>query len=189
MKEIWKDIKNYEDYYQISNLGRIKSKDRISRNGKGKYIIKGKLLKNADNGLGYKSVYLRKNGISKKHYVHRLVAQAFIKNLENKPYINHIDCNPSNNVYKNLEWCTPKENTEYMFKKNRQNRGNQWFEKQKKYRDLQKKKVVQMDINNRIIKIYGSINETKLYGFNPGGVCECCNKKRRLHHGFIWRYL
>ena len=187
--EVWKDIQDYEQYYMISNFGRIKSKDRITKNKNGKYLKKGKILKIFDNGLGYKFVYLKNKNTSKKFYIHRLVAREFVPNSKELPYVNHIDCNPSNNVYSNLEWCTPQENTQYMFKMNRQNRSEQWYKKQNELHELQKKPVVQMNNNYKIIKIYNSINETKLYGFNPGGVCECCNNKRKTHHGFIWRYL
>lgn len=189
MNEIWKDIQNYEQYYMISNFGRIKSKDRITRNKNGMCLKKGKILKIFDNGLGYKFVYLKNKDTSKKFYIHRLVANEFVPNPSELPYVNHIDCNPSNNVYSNLEWCTPKENTQYMFKMNRQNRDEQWYEKQNEAHELQKKPVVQMNDNYKIIRTYSSINETKLFGFNPGGVCECCNGKRKMHHGFIWRYL
>lgn len=62
MIEIWKDVKNYEKYYQISNFGKVRSKNRITRNGSTNYIKKGKILKTFDNGLGYKFVSLRKGG-------------------------------------------------------------------------------------------------------------------------------
>lgn len=103
--EIWKDIVGYEGIYQISNFGRVKS-------------LKGneKFLKPRKNKLGYLLVALCKSGKRKESYIHRLVAMMFIKNPLNKPYINHIDCNPSNNNMNNLEWCTAKENMEYASK-------------------------------------------------------------------------
>lgn len=188
MSEIWKDVQGYEKYYMISNFGVVKSKDRITKNGSGKYLKKGKILKNFDNGLGYKFVSLKGNDKPKKFYIHRLVAKEFIDNPNNLPYVNHIDCNPSNNCYLNLEWCTPKENTQYMLKMNRHNLSENWHRKQKESQEKYKKRVIQMNIDGEIIKKYSGINETKIYGFNPGGVCDCCNGKRKLHHGFIWRY-
>lgn len=111
--EFWKDIKGYRGYYQISNLGRIRSCDRdISDINKTQHI-KGKIIKPTNNGNGYLIVSLRINGKRKNHYVHRLVAESFIDNLENKPEVNHKDFNPYNNCVNNLEWSTRKENILY----------------------------------------------------------------------------
>ena len=100
MKEIWKDIKGYEDY-QVSNLGRVKS------------IKKNKVLKQIYNPNGYLYVGLYNNSKLKKYLVHRLVAKAFIENPLNKPFINHKDFDRLNNNVKNLEWCTQKENVHH----------------------------------------------------------------------------
>jgi hypothetical protein len=103
MKEIWKEIKGYEGYYEVSNRGRVRSLDRVR-------IIKGKVLKQMDNGSGYKKVTLCKNGKYTQRYVHRLIGKGFLKNKKNKETINHKDGNKSNNDIKNLEWATYKEN-------------------------------------------------------------------------------
>ncbi len=107
---IWKDIPGYEGLYQVSNRGDVKSLDRITT-GNRRRRIKGKLLSKTFTSTGYYKVELCKDGKRKSLKVHRLVAIAFIKNPDCKPYINHIDCNPLNNCVENLEWCTPKENT------------------------------------------------------------------------------
>lgn len=101
MKEIWKDIKGYEGLYQVSNTGKVKI---LSKN-----IIK----KTTKVPKGYLRVGLTKNGKTKYFYPHRLVAQAFIPNLQNKPCVNHKDRNVKNNNVDNLEWCTYKENNNY----------------------------------------------------------------------------
>ncbi len=105
MIEIWKPIRGYEGY-EVSNLGRIKS---LNYNHTGCE----KILKPVNDGKGYLKVFLFKNGKRKNFQIHRLVAQTFIPNPDNKPCVNHIDCNPSNNCINNLEWCTYKENTQY----------------------------------------------------------------------------
>ena len=111
MKEIWKDIKGYEGLYQVSNLGNVRSMDRITRDGR---KIKGKNIKPHTNGNSrYLRAALCNNGKIKYENIHRLVAKAFIPNPENKPEVNHKDENPSNNLIDNLEWMTSKENSNY----------------------------------------------------------------------------
>lgn len=104
MEEIWKDIKEYEGIYQVSNLGRVKSL---------KHSKEGKLLKGRVTGKGYLSVALFRNSVRKSNSIHRLVAEAFIPNPENKPEVNHIDENKLNNDVSNLEWVTSKENSNH----------------------------------------------------------------------------
>lgn len=110
MKEIWKTIEDYPNY-QVSNLGRVKSLAREWIVGIGnKRFHDEMILKLHNKKRGYKDVCLFKNGKRKYYFVHRLVAQAFILNPENKPEPNHIDGNPSNNKVNNLEWVTKSEN-------------------------------------------------------------------------------
>ncbi|UUW40520.1 homing endonuclease [Enterococcus phage vB_Efm_LG62] len=103
MKELWKDIKGYEGLYQVSNLGRVK---RL----KGKYISTERILKPTKHTTGYLRVKLCKNNVRFNKKIHRLVAEAFIPNPENKPQVNHIDEDKTNNIISNLEWMTAKEN-------------------------------------------------------------------------------
>lgn len=100
--EIWKDIKGYEGIYQVSNLGRVYNSKyhrflSTPTNRKKKYV----------------DVALNKNGVAKSYKVHRLVADAFIPNPNNLPFVNHKDENPSNNCVDNLEWCTNEYNLKY----------------------------------------------------------------------------
>lgn len=115
--EEWKEIKNYEGYYQISNFGRVKSLDRIVSGCDGKSIPhKGRILKPLDDGRGYHHIFLNKNGKYKVCKIHRLVGEYFIDNPFNKPYINHIDGIKTNNHQDNLEWVTASENQLHAIK-------------------------------------------------------------------------
>ena len=116
MKEIWKDVPNYEGLYQVSNLGNVKSLDKYVNSGiKNNTSVKrkGQLLKQSLKKNGYLQVTLTHNNIRKYIGVHRLVAQTFIPNPNNLPVVNHKDENPLNNCVNNLEWCTQKYNCNY----------------------------------------------------------------------------
>ena len=105
--EEWKDISEFEGY-EVSNFGNIRSIDRTCGGRPG--VIKGKLLKSFINRRGYLEVNLFENSKSTSKIIHRLVAKAFIPNLENKPQVNHIDGCKLNNRVDNLEWMSNSEN-------------------------------------------------------------------------------
>lgn len=112
-KEIYLDISDYEGSYQISNLGNIKSLFRKRNSGKHYKAIRiydEILLKKAKDTKGYEIVNLSKNGIQKTHSVHRLVAETFLENKNNLPYVNHINGIKYDNFVLNLEWVSAREN-------------------------------------------------------------------------------
>ena len=112
--EIWKDIENWEGYYQVSNKSRVRSLDRTIVNSLGRtYHLKGIILKHTLPKEHYPYVCLRKNGLNFPKSVHRLVALAFISNPENKPQVNHKDGNKHNCNIDNLEWNTEIENAKH----------------------------------------------------------------------------
>jgi len=113
--EIWKTHPEF-DFIQGSTWGRVRTLDRVVSNGKGMYILKGRILKQSDNGTGYLYVSFRVNGKHVHRYVHRLVIQTFIPNPKHFPEVNHIDCDPTNNCIDNLEWVSHQENVAYRDK-------------------------------------------------------------------------
>lgn len=121
MKELWKDIAGYEGKYQISNLGRVRS----LLNSRGNKREQPKILKTSIDRWGYLVLALCKNSTGKMFKVHRLVAQAFLLNPENKPEVNHKDGNKLNNTALNLEWVTPKENIRHAFKTGLRKKGEE----------------------------------------------------------------
>ncbi len=166
IKEIWKtavyDGEPYEGF-EVSNLGRIKSLN-YRRTGK------AELMNPSDDGCGYLVVHLRKNGESKMCKVHRLVAEAFIPNPENKPTVDHIDRNKLNNFVGNLRWAD--------------------IELQENNRDLSnmKKRVLQYTLDGEFVREWESTRECGRNGFNQGAVADCCNGKRKSHKGFRFMY-
>ncbi|MCQ9627538.1 HNH endonuclease [Cetobacterium somerae] len=108
--EIWKDVVGYEGYYQVSNLGRIRSCDREVRFGKQKRISKGRILSQNKAGSNYNHIKLSAKNVVKRHYIHRLIASAFLEKSENTFEVDHIDGDTRNNNVENLRWCTKLEN-------------------------------------------------------------------------------
>lgn len=182
MKEIWKDIKEYEGYYQISNLGNVRSLDRIVEQVCGKdktrtqkNLYKGKILKTHVINSGYVVVDLCKNHKSKKYLVHRLVGNAFLEKNKNNSQINHKDENKLNNCVENLEWCTPLYNSTYL-------------DKHKKVALKISNIVLQFDLNNNFIASYvGSNHASSLTNVPSRGIRKSCNSGKP-YKGFIWKY-
>ena len=160
MKEFWKDIEGYEGIYQVSNLGRVKR------------VTTGRILKGCKDRGGYLVVSLSKNGMYKTHKIHRLVAQAFIPNQENKPDVNHIDEDKANNLYSNLEWVTAKENNNHGTRIERTSH-----------------KIKAIDIVNGEYNIYCSIRDcSRKLGLSQGNICQCLKGRRKQTGGYIFEY-
>ena len=110
MKEIWKDIPGYEGYYQVSNIGNVKSLERKDTIGR---RVHEKILTVNISKKGYARVRLYKNDSKVMYSIHRLVALTFIPTVKNKTEVNHIDENKLNNHVDNLEWCNRSENVNH----------------------------------------------------------------------------
>lgn len=163
MTEIWKDISQFEGLYQISSLGNVKSLARIVDN---RYKKCEKILKPFLNKQGYLYVILCKNGKITDKRINRLVAEAFIPNPSNKAYVNHKNEIKTDNSVENLEWVTPKENSNYSVKQ-----------------------IKQYTKNNEYIKTWNNliiINEE--LNIDKGNIVKCCKGKRKTAGGFIWKY-
>lgn len=186
LDEKWKHVKGYEGLYLVSDRGRVMSLPRKRTNGG---ITKPKILKmikhgrNKRNTPKYNAVALYKNGARKKFLVHRLVAEAFIKNDLNKPFINHKDGNPSNNNVNNLEWCTPKENVHHAWKnglcKNSVKKGKD---------NNMSVAIAVYNSNNELILEADAINEACIkLNLNSGNVQHVLNGRRKHTKGYHFK--
>lgn len=166
MKEQWKEIKGFPKY-QISTLGNVKSLT-VKKNGD--------LLVPQINHKGYYSVLLYKNGKPHSKKIHRLVAETFLPNPNNKPQVNHIDGNKLNNIISNLEWCTNSENQIHAYKNNLEV-------------PAIKRKVNQYDLKGNYIKTFEYIrNASKELNIDESSIAKCCRNKRKSAGNYIWKY-
>lgn len=163
MNEGWRPVPGYEGIYEVSNLGRVRSLDRIKRNGRG---MKGRIVKLQEHPkTGYVAIGLYKDGTEKMTLVHRLVALAFIPNPDNLPEINHKDEDKTNNKADNLEWCNRTYNNNYGTRKQR------FLETIKP----KMKRVAQWDWKGNLIKIYPSFSQA--------------SRETNISHGTLGRLL
>lgn len=190
-EEIWKDIKGYEGIYQVSNKGRVKrlERDIIYKDGR-KYHKKELILKGSlDNG-GYPQVSLRGKGGMK---VHRLVAETFIPNPDNKPQVNHKDEVKTNNCVDNLEWMTAKENTNYGTRTERARKALDEDARKAMGEAARKrlsKTVAQYTKDGDLIKVWQSTNEAgRQLGLSHGNISLVALGYRKTCGGFVWKYV
>lgn len=164
MKEIWKDIKDYEGLYQVSNLGRVKR------------ITTGRVLKPLKHANGYLMVKLSKNSIVYTKTVHRLVAEAFIPNPEHKSEINHIDENKTNNNVSNLEWMTRKENINHGTRTERMSK-------------TQSIPIIATNIKTGESKeFYGARECARQLGLTHGNITSVLKGRYKQTGGYIFKY-
>ena len=188
MEEIYKDIKDLEGKYQVSNFGNILS---LNYRNTGR----AELLKPREDKDGYYKVGLSKKGKKDWFFVHRLVAEYFLPNPDNLPQVNHkiegdegktinmVFFNDDGSINKEkttIEWCTVKENNNYGTRNQRISKANT--------NGKLSKPVLQLSLTGELIREYPSANECGRNGFERSGVIRCCNGKQKTHKGFKFMY-
>lgn len=174
--EEWRDVVGYDYEYKISSFGRLVSlyKRKVAKNGS-VLIRKPKILKPYTNSLGYNVTSLQKGGRQKMVKLHRLVAEAFLKNPQNLPAIDHIDRNKQNNCVSNLRWCNQSLNMQNPLTKAVMS-------------DAKSKPVICIYPDNKT-KTFKSAYVARFDGFDPSSITKVCKNKKSTHKGCRWMYL
>ena len=178
-REEWRDIKGFERLYQVSNLGNVRRMEcDITYNNGTVHHYKEQILTLHKHQFGYMRVPLWKENKVRKFFVHRLVAEAFLSNPNNLPFVNHKDENKTNNRVDNLEWCTASYNQRYGTCIQRR---------------VEKERIPvnQYTKNMEFIKEWYSMAEASLYytGRNSSHIGECCRYELPQAYGYIWRFV
>lgn len=201
MEEVWNDIKGFEGYYQVSNLGRVRSLDRyVKHSSGGKQLVKGKVLIQYERGkTGYMCVRLSKNNEITNYNVHRLVAEAFIPNPLNLPCVNHKDEDKTNNHVDNLEWCTYQYNNTYGTAIERRAKKHS-INMLGKTNTNRSKPVIQYDLDGNVVNEFPSVAEacrvlkldkSMIFRNINGGYFDTRFNRwynSNTYKGFIWKY-
>lgn len=179
--ERWKKIKGFEGY-EISDFGRVRSLDRVIKTKKGTRTIRGKILKLNYNKNGYVYIDLCIGNIHKMKRIHRLVAESFIENPENKDQINHKNGIKTDNRASNLEWATSSENNIHAFETGLNS-------------NEQKRKPIYCSNGMQFISSYDAAEWINMELFKgkkltkniASKIRSCCNGFQKVAYGFIWR--
>lgn len=180
--EIWKPVKGFEGLYEVSNMGRVRSLDRVvyQKNKFGRmsrHIYYGQIIKQQKQRNGYFIVNLYRNGQIEKCLVHRLVGSCFLEKKDGKDCINHLDCDKSNNRAENLEWCTQSENVQYAYDVGAM-------------KPPHMRKVAQYSLDGVLLKVWESQSEaSRNLGIYQSNIYKVCSGKRNQTGGFIWKYI
>ena len=177
--EIWKDIKEYEGLYQVSNKGKIRSLPKMIGN---RFRDNSIILKSWKNKSGYLTIALSKNDIKSTKKIHILVANAFLIKHFDFLTVNHKDCNKTNNNVENLEWITLQDNLKHA-------RINNLFKYSRGKDNVNSKSILQFDLNNNFLNEFSCAKEIeRIYNFNQSNISKCCLNKRKSAYNFIWKF-
>lgn len=178
MIEEWRPVKGYEGFYEVSNMGNVRSLDKIDKNGRS---LKGKILKQCIV-QGYHVVGLSLDGSLKQVKVHRLVAESFIPNNDGLPQVNHKNEDKHDNRACNLEWCTTLYNLNYGTR-------NERISKKQRNRTDQRKPIQQIK-DGVVIATYPSRNESaRQTGFLKNAIGNAVTGRTKTAYGYEWKYL
>ena len=173
IQEEWRPVVGYAGLYDASNFGRVRSLGHWTKNWRSNCFKKGRILKPGKKEDGYLYVILCKDGKIKYFSVHRLVYETFNGTIPDGMEVNHINEIKTDNSVWNLNLMTRKENINY---------GN----RNQKVKEKLSQAVLQLTLDDELIKEWPSIAEAGRNGFSQGDVYRCCIGKLKTHKGFKW---
>lgn len=210
MDEIWKPVLGYEGLYEVSNLGRVKSLDRVvaRRNGRsitihGKIMVPFLFVAGRYFKRTYRRFNLSKNGKNHPRYAHVLVAQAFIPNPENKPFVDHINGTEHGDGVDNLRWCTRLENQNFAMARKHNSEAKKGKRNPNYGRSGSKhpmfgrsgalnptsKPVEQYTLDGRFVQLFeGTADVERKTGILQSSIAQACRGEIKTSHGYIWKY-
>jgi hypothetical protein len=163
-EEIWKPVKGYEEKYEVSSQGRARSYKKTSKT----YNI----LKPIER-KGYFRIYMG----GKFHTLHKIIAETFLQNPENKEFVNHINGIKSDNRLENLEWCTRSENMQHSYNTGLHKTGKE---------HVQSKALHVLKDGHLVATLYGN-KEWKEFGLDQASVNQCIRGERKHYKGYTFR--
>jgi len=187
--EIWKSIVGFENYYEISNMGRVKRKQGYVYAGSGRFRVQKEHISYGKNKDGYRETMITVMPYRKNHLIHRLVAAAFIPNPNNYPCVNHIDGNRANNHVENLEWCTIAMNNQHAHDTglNKTRRGYKC--KPQDHKSL-RKAVNYFDVNGNFIQQFASSCEaSRILGIRQSAISQAALSNVQRPRKYIFKYV
>jgi len=187
-EEIWKDVVGFEDSYMVSSLGRIKSKPRSVSDTLGRKYIRNSKISKQNECWSYLVVGFYRDGILYSRKVHRVVAEAFIPNPENKPQVNHINGIKTDNALVNLEWVTPRENQLHAYRIGLQKVFFAWGDDPSL--NPLSKGVIRCDMSgNEIDRFVSQSEAARVVGAPSSNISACCRGIQNYCRGFKWKFV
>ena len=177
--EVWRPVRDFEGLYEVSNLARVRSLDiktyQRFPSGVFSYVTRKGVMKKQYINRGYLSVRLNKDGVGFTKFVHRLVAEAFVPNPDNLPEVNHKDEDRTNNLPRNLEWCTNLYNVNY---------GTGKYRKTENYR----KQIEQLTLDGQHVAYFESARQcARVTTYKQAALWQALNGKTKTAYGYQWR--
>lgn len=193
--EVWKDVVGYEGLYEVSNLGRIKSKYNEQ-----KASYRAEHILSQSNNRGYKHVSLCKDGKMKCFSVHRIVAFAFLDKPEGKDFVDHINTIKDDNRVENLRWCSELENNNNPITREHRsnskkgmknpNFGKDMSDRIEALAKINSRPVKQVNLDGIEIQVFPSARVAQdVTGIESTNISRVCNGKRATAGGYVWRFV
>lgn len=189
--DIWKTPAGFPDWVLVSRDGQIRLSDRMVCQGSISRVVRGKTLKQKDDGRGYMVVQFRIDGKSKSYRVHRLVMMAYSGSDGEGLDVNHKNGVKNDNSFENLEWCTRSENIKHSYDvlgRIAAFTGKEAHNKGERNNPLISKKIIGIPVDGGDEVSFPSLREAGRNGLSRDGIAHCLGGRQKTSGGYAWRY-